>query len=49
MIPGASVTVTGPGNNVKVGSTNQQGSYVINGLAPRHLQSARHGEGLLRL
>src|SRR2546422_1003699 len=34
VIPGASVTATGPGNKVKVGSTNQQGSYVINGLAP---------------
>src|SRR6476646_11675515 len=34
MIPCAVVTVTGPGNTVKVGSTNQQGSYVINGLAP---------------
>src|SRR5258707_15764995 len=34
VIPDASVTVTGPGNTVKVGSTNQQGGYVINGLAP---------------
>src|SRR5260370_25635355 len=34
VIPGATVTTTGPGNMVKVGSTNQQGSYVINGLAP---------------
>src|SRR4030081_3192004 len=34
VIPGASVTATGPGNKVKVASTNQQGSYVINGLAP---------------
>src|SRR2546427_7049286 len=34
VIPGATVTVTGPGNQVKVATTNQQGSYVINGLAP---------------
>src|SRR5258706_5703909 len=34
VIPGATVTVTGSGNTVKVASTNQQGSYVINGLAP---------------
>src|SRR5260370_36092804 len=34
VIPGATVTATGPGNKVKVGATNQQGSYVINGLAP---------------
>ena len=33
VIPGATVTATGPGNKVKVGSTNQQGSYVLNGLA----------------
>src|SRR3989442_359323 len=34
VIPGATVTATGPGNQVKVATTNQQGSYVINGLAP---------------
>src|SRR5947207_12283083 len=34
VIPGATVTATGPGNKVKVGATNQQGSYVLNGLAP---------------
>ncbi|HTM48962.1 MAG TPA: TonB-dependent receptor [Bryobacteraceae bacterium] len=34
VIPGATVTVTGPGAKVKVGSTNQQGSYVIDGLEP---------------
>src|SRR5437016_1310815 len=34
VIPGATVTATGPGNKVKVASTNQQGGYVINGLAP---------------
>src|ERR1022692_3367296 len=33
-IPGASVTATGAGANVKVGSTNQQGLYSITGLAP---------------
>ncbi len=33
-VPGASVTATGEGANVKVGSTNQQGLYSINGLAP---------------
>ena len=34
VIPGASVTAIGPGNKVKVASTNQQGLYTINGLAP---------------
>ncbi len=34
VIPSASVTATGPGNKVKVASTNQQGLYTINGLAP---------------
>src|SRR5258708_33551705 len=34
VIPSASVTATGPGNKVKVASTNQQGMYTINGLAP---------------
>src|SRR5262249_38494094 len=33
-IPGATVTATGPGNQVKVVTTNPQGSYVINGLDP---------------
>src|SRR6266436_7547885 len=34
VIPAATVTATGPGNKVKVASTNQQGMYTINGLAP---------------
>jgi hypothetical protein len=34
LIPGATVTATGPGNIVKVGSTSQLGSYTINGLVP---------------
>src|SRR2546430_15562079 len=34
VIPGASVTATGPGDKVKVATTNQQGTYTINGLMP---------------
>src|SRR2546423_13257664 len=34
VIPGASVTATGPGDKVKVATTNQQGTYTINGLTP---------------
>src|SRR4029077_6110580 len=34
VIPGATVTATGPGNKVKVGNTNQKGLYTINGPAP---------------
>src|SRR5215467_5653252 len=34
VIPGASVTATGPGAKVKVATTNQQGAYTINGLTP---------------
>ena len=33
-VPGASVTATGEGAQVKVGSTNQQGLYSITGLTP---------------
>src|SRR5579863_10337318 len=33
-VPGASVTATGDGGQVKVGATNQQGLYSITGLAP---------------
>src|SRR5579864_4661108 len=34
VIPGATVTATGPGANVKVATTNQQGAYSIVGLPP---------------
>src|SRR2546429_3216906 len=34
VIPGATVTATGPGGKVKVGTTNQQGAYTINALPP---------------
>src|SRR5258708_39549368 len=34
VIPGVTVTTTGRGNTVRVATTNQQGSYVMNGLAP---------------
>lgn len=34
LVPGASVTAKGPGGKVKVATTNQQGIYTINGLAP---------------
>src|SRR5579859_5371123 len=34
LVPGASVTAKGPGGKVKVATTNQQGVYTINGLAP---------------
>src|SRR5438874_501983 len=34
VIPAATVTATGPGNKVKVAVTNQQGSYLMNGLQP---------------
>jgi hypothetical protein len=33
-IPGASVTITGPGGAVKTAETNAQGVYTINGLLP---------------
>src|SRR5579872_4765869 len=33
-VPGASITATGAGGQVKVGATNQQGLYSITGLAP---------------
>src|ERR1700732_5091346 len=34
VIPGATVTATGPGGKVKVATTNQQGAYTINALPP---------------
>jgi hypothetical protein len=34
VIPGATVTATGPGGKVKVATSNQQGAYTINALPP---------------
>jgi hypothetical protein len=34
VIPGATVTATGPGGKVKVATTNQQGAYTVNALPP---------------
>ena len=34
VVPGATVTATGPNGAVKIGQTNNEGSYAISGLAP---------------